>query len=493
MTTIYYDDGGCGSGKTHRALTAITSNGGRHIYAADRIEAIEERARSLRAMRADEQSLKVVTIYSNHDYRAVGPSVTAQIEAVPADYAEHSNIVVLITHEALKFANFEAFAGEGWSLWIDEVPSVLDNDTHLFHVAWDKLDELYSLTPFEDERWSEVSLKNTGIDVAALALCDGSQVLRPFHRRVGDPRRTVLVNVIDWSELSVKRRKMSWYSVWSPAELTTFDAVFMLGNALMNSLTARLWRRHWPEVKWVAMEAPVRVFKPRRVKITYFAESHTATRKLFGSDKGKENLKQIARYLNGRGLGREMIWTCNRPDRAILSAMPGEWLTPKKAGSNGYAKRSHVAAIYTAKPDDSLKLVLERLGLSGQDHTETAEYETILQFICRGSIREPDDQSDFHIYVYDRRQADYLLTYFREHALGYVLWPEIVLENLGFAYDVRDSKRGRKPQVLTLAEQAKRKELRREADRIRKRKARAGMISRGALSTVLNPDASPHP
>lgn len=389
MTTIYYDDGGCGSGKTHRALTAITCKGGRHIYAADRIEAIDERARSLRAMRADEQSLKVVTIYSNHDYRAVGPSVSAQIEAVPADFAEHSNIVVLITHEALKFANFEAFAGQGWSLWIDEVPSVLDNDTHFFHVAWDKLDELYSLHPFEGEKWSEVTRKNPNIDVAAMALDDALQVLRPFEKRVADPRRKVLVNVADWAELSVKRRKMSWYSVWSPAELATFDAVFMLGNALMNSLTARLWRRHWPEVQWVPMEAPLRVFKPRRVKITYFAESHTATRKLFGSDKGKENLKQIARYLKDRGLGKEMIWTCNRPDRAILSAMPGEWLTPKKAGSNAYSELTHVAAIYTAKPDDSLKLVLERLGLCGQDHTETAEYETISSSSAEGQSAIP--------------------------------------------------------------------------------------------------------
>jgi hypothetical protein len=270
---------------------------------------------------------------------------------------------------------------------------------------------------------------------------------------------------------------MSWYSVWSPKELTTFDAVFMLGNALMNSLTARLWRRHWPEMQWVAMEAPVRAFKPRRVKITYFAEGHTASRKLFGADKGKENLQQIARFLKDRGLGEQMIWTCNRPDRTVLRDMPGEWLTPKKAGSNGYSERMYVAAIYTAKLDDSLRLVLERLGLRGQDHIETAEYETILQFVCRGSIREPDDQSDFQIYVYDRRQADYLLAYFRDHASDYVLWPEIVLENLGFAYDVRDSKRGRKPRVLSLAEEAKRKELRRVADRLRKRKARAKIVN----------------
>lgn len=315
--------------------------------------------------------------------------------------------------------------------------------------------------------------RDSGVDVAALALDDGLQVLRPFHRRVDDPRRKVFVDVREWEELSVRRRRMSWFSVWSPNELRAFDAVFMLGNDLMNSVTVRLWREHWPEVEWQPMQVERRAFLPRRVIITCFADGHVGNRKLFGSDQGKKNLTAIARYLQ-RVPPEQMIWTCNKPEIALLQPLlDAEWLTPKKAGSNAYSGRNHVAALYSSKPDDSMRLVLKALRLEAEHYVGTNEYETILQFVCRGSIREPGDQRDFHIYVYDIMQAEYLQSYFRERASDYVIWVDVEVVDLGFATDVRDTKRGRRPKVLTLAEQEVRKAKRREANTKSKRKQRA--------------------
>lgn len=474
MTTIYYDDSGCGQGKTHRALDTIIEQGGRHIYAADRIEAIEERARSLRDKLPKDSPLLIEEIYSNHDYSAIGQSVSSLIEEVPSDYASHKHVVILITHEALKLANFEGFAGQGWSVWIDEVPSILDNEKHQFHLTWNTLAQLYHLAPLKGStKWSEVLKRDSAVDVAALALDDQAQVLRPLERRVSDPRRNVFTNVREWEELSIKRRQMTWFSIWSPDELDVFDAVFMLGSGLMNSVTVRLWKKHWPEVEWEPMQSPRRAFMHRRVIITCFAEAHVASRKLFDAEEGKKNLTKIARYISERVPTNDLIWTCNKPEIALLKpVMTGEWLTPKKAGSNLYSNRHHVAALYSCKPDDSMRLVLEALGLKSEHYVGTNEYETILQFACRGSIREPSDTSDFHIYVYDRKQAEFLLAYFRDRASAYVLWPQIEVVNLGFANDVRNSKRGRKVKVLTLEEQAAKVEERREQNRLAKQRSR---------------------
>lgn len=486
MTTIFYNDGGCGSGKTHQALQAIVTNGGRHIYAADRIEAIEERARELRDMRPSGSPLTLITIYSNHDFRGAGPSVQAQIEAVPTEHGSHRDLVVFITHEAMKHANFDSYADHGWTIWIDEVPSVLDHDAHSFYLSWERLAEIYELKPL-DKRWSEITLLVSAIDVAALAHDDAFQVLRPFHRRVADPRRTVLADLTAWSELGVKRRTMSWHSLWSPEELAPFDNVFMLGNSLKNSLTYQLWQQHWPEVQWVEMSAPLRPFLPRRVTITCFAEGHTASRKLFGSDKGQDNLKRVARYLGDQGYEpQSLIWTCNHADRKTLRQMPGTWLAPKKAGSNSYEGYAAVAALYSAKPSDSHRLVLDRLGVDAHWHTVTAEYETVLQFACRGSIRLPGDQQHFRLFVYDRDQAEHLAAYFRDDPRGYVLWPEVVVENLGFAFDVRDTKRGRKPKPVSLAEDAAKKAKRNEDAKLRMRNKRAAAQPHCAALKVMN-------
>jgi hypothetical protein len=248
----------------------------------------------------------------------------------------------------------------------------------------------------------------------------------------------------------------------------------MLGNDLMKSVTARCWLEHWPEFSWTPLSSSSRAFLPRTVTITYFAEEHRASRSLFGSKQGQENLKKVADWLSTRGIAEDLIWTCNNDDQPLLETlMPGTWLRPKKAGSNSYSAYTNVAALYSAKPCDSLRAVMERLRLKPDWHTETAEFETILQFVCRGSIRVPNDQRPFRIFVYDRHQAEYLHRYFSAYQCGSVYWASLEFENLGFGYDKRDSKRGPKPKVLSFAEEAARKEKRKIDDKERKRRDRA--------------------
>ena len=435
---------------------------------------MNERARLVSEMMDDARPMEVGCIKSNSRSRPVQRAVTPQVEAIPTDYTAE-DIIIFITHEAMKLASFESFAGHGWTIWIDEVPGVLDHDKHRLFVTWEKLAEFYDLHPDGDGKWSRVTLRDPTADVARLGNNDEcQQVLSPFHRRVADPRREVLVDLTAWEELAEKGSELSWYSVWSPAELVHFDRVVMLGNDLTHSMSYHIWQQKWPEITWQPITGHSPSFLPRKVTITYYAEGHRASRALFNSKQGQSNLAKIAYDIAYRVPKDQHIWTCNEADKDSLFRMPSERLSPKKAGSNAYAWATHVSAIYTAKPDPALIGVYKKLGIDPDLHTVSAELETILQFVCRSAIRKASDQSPVHIRVYDRRQAEYLMAYFARDPRGYV-WAELEERDLGFLRDVRDSKPGRPPTPMTAAERTAKAERDRIKDRDRKRAERAAM------------------
>jgi len=439
-------------------------------------------------MMDEERPLEVQCIYAKSRFRRAQRTVSAQVEAIPTDYPAE-DIIIFITHEAMKLASFEAFAGHDWTIWIDEVPGVLDHDKHRFHLTWEKLAEFYDLQP--DGRWSRVTLREEKLDLSALAHDDGFQILRPFHRRVIDPRREVLVDITDWEELAQKGREVSWYSVWSPAELVHFDRVVMLGNALTHSVSYHIWQQKWPDIVWQPIAGQSPSFLPRLVTITYYAEDR-ARRALFNSPQGQRNLAKIAHDIAFRVPASEHIWMCNAADEHCLFKMPGERLSPKKAGSNDYDWATHVSAIYTAKPDPALIGVYERLGIEPNLHTVSAELETILQFVCRSAVRRAGDQSPIHIRVYDRQQAEYLLDYFQRDPRSYV---RATLEerDLGFLRDVRDSSPGRPTTPMTAAERAAKANRDKMKDRDRKRDERAKKKAATAQNPVINTSVGVQP
>lgn len=500
MITINYDDRGCGAGKTLEALSVIAQQGGRHIYAVDRVNAIEERAAEFREKMQD-RSFLIRTISAKSDRCYGQASVRLQVEAVPEEVGEHRDVLIFITHEGMKIADFSGFAEGGWSIWIDEVPSVLDNDRHRFELSWQTLARYYDLEKVE-KGWSRIRARGRAReeksgseqaddagktfnideakrtdeakdvpDLAVLSRDDALGVLRPLHRRVLDPRREVFANLDAWSELAEKGREMGWYSLWSPHELAPFDAVFLLGNRLTRSATFQIWSTRWPGIVWQPMSVTCPAFAPRHAIITYFAHSHRASRGLFDSLEGRDHLRRIAAHLEHRTLRSNHIWTCNEPEKPIFSRLRGCFLSPAQAGSNSYSYADHVTMIYSVKPCSTMQGVYRRIGVDADWHMISAERETILQFVCRSCVRLSDDNRTIHINVYDREQAEYLREYFENSPLSYVV-PDLRLENLGFAYHVRDSKGGRRRTVLTPEEREAKKaaDKRKERDRGRRRR-----------------------
>lgn len=473
MITIDFDDTGCGSGKTYRSLQRIAQAGGRHVFVVERVEAMSDRIRELQSLLVlAGRAMHLKSISADKDYRLKKRSVTALVEAIPDDFAKHNDVVVFITHEALKLASFEDFAGLGWSIWIDEVPDVLDHDKHRFCLTWTQLDAMYRLKPCPSEKWSKVSLAEDSPELADLANDDGLEMLRPFHRRVSDTRREVFINIREWAELAVKGRELVWYSLWSPDDLRHFQSITLLGNRLLSSATVAILNAKWPTITWRRIPVDDRSFAMRRVHITYFAENHCASRALFGSEQGQRNLRKIADDIGFRVPPHAHIWTCNERDVAHLKGLTGTRLKPRQSGSNSFAHTTHATMIYTAKPDPNLRGIYQRLGVTPHSFTQSAEREVILQFMCRTSLRLANDQREIHLWVYDKQQAEYLRECLETDPRGYVIC-DLTLENLGFAYDVRDSSPGRRKVVMTLAEAAAKREADLIKDRDRKRDGRA--------------------
>jgi hypothetical protein len=435
----YYTDGACGTGKTYQALNKIAMAGGRHLFVVDRKETMLERQTTMTRIAIETgHYMQTLCVMSDDDRSTKRLGVRRRIHDLAEDYADHADVCVFITHEGMRMCDFAEF--DSWSIWIDEVPDIMDNESIAIGVSRVLLDSLYTMLPILKEDgtptgWSEIACRDVEVDLAMIAHDDIACGLRTLHRRIMEAkdtgRRSVIVNGSDWSEF-VGDNKCNWFSIWSPMHVSMFQSVNFLANAFTDSLTFQIMRSMWPSIDWMEVKTnSTREFKPRDVTIHYYADSHVASRKLFGSDEGKDNLRKVCADINARIGDRDHIWMCNRSDAESVK-LTGTKLTPRQAGSNEYARVTAATCIYSVKPDADQRKVYQLLGVDPNYYTETNERETILQFMCRTSIRDPENVADLNFYVYDKTQADYLLRYFRRDERGYAN-AVTVMHDLGFA------------------------------------------------------------
>lgn len=468
----YYTDGACGSGKTYQALSKIVMAGGRHLFVVDRKETMLERQATIsRIVVETGQPMPTLCVNSDTDRKAKAHGVRRRIHDLADSYASHPDVCVFITHEGMRMCDFSDF--EGWSIWIDEVPDIMDNESMNIGVSRALFESLYTLVPIlnadnETTGWSEITAKDSDTDAAMIAADDIACALRALHRRVLEAkatgRRSVIVNGSDWSEFNASN-KLNWFSIWSPELISNFQSVNFLANAFTDSLTFQIMRSMWPNIEWMEIKTNnMREFVKRDVTIHYYAENHVGSRMLFGSDQGKANLSMVCDDINKRVGRRDHIWMCNNADAETIN-LSGRKLSPKQAGSNEYAGISTATCIYTVKPDAHQRKVYELLGVDPAYYCETNERETILQFMCRTSLRDPTNDSPIDLFVYDREQAEYLLRYFNRDDRGYVA-ATMELHDLGFATTER--KAGRPTVDRTPEEKRELARKRKAAQRARK-------------------------
>lgn len=469
----------CGQGKSYQAAQRMIDQPGRYLVVRDRVVAIQQYRKLLNDMAATADiHVPVYNIVATK-----GQSVRLQVEDIPTDYNHYDHVIVMITHRAMMMSDFSAF--HGWSIIIDETPVVLDRQDLQTSQSRDFFERNYALETIH-KSWASVTLTRDGWDTtpADLERDDCFRMLRTFHDRVTastplpddhdvrmsrrahkqeSSRRAVIGNLLDWSDMEDGRR-WTWWSLWSPHQLEAFTSVEIMANGFDKSMTFQMLRNLNPSVEWEEVKLKsTREFAHRTVRIEYFAEKHAASQSLFETEAGQANLKSIASYLQGR----DQIWMANERHEEHLDGMAGLKLSPLQAGSNEFAKYHNATAIYCAKPSAETRAVMSLLGVDAEIWTHSQEFEPILQFMCRTSVRDPLSTDTVTLTVYDKDQASYLAKYFGDQP-----YCDVELERVIVPMKDEKRNRGRKT-VDKSVEEAKAKE---KADR--EKRAAAAVIRR---------------
>lgn len=442
------------------------------MFALERLNSIDELAARISAVADPDCDVSIHKIKSTGDLR--GYSVRQEVEALPSRYEHGGHVIVLCTHAALLMSDLRGFVG--WHVVIDEVPNVL-----VMQEVCSKLDVSFFRTNYAlsdiDGKWSRVSLTEAGrlIDGSDLQQDDSHRHLRLFHQRVADSERgerAVICNLRRWQDMEEPHVQWTWWSLFSVRQLEAFESVLFLGNGFMETVSAKMMQRWDSDVIWKSRSTTGdRPLVSRCVTIHYFSPERRSSKSFFGSDKGQRHLEAIGlRIATEMPLGR-FIWSSNEvaapPLRQHLR--DSARLSPRQAGSDKWMHCTHAAMLYAAKPSPNVRAILEALGVEGEEWIATNEWETILQFVTRTSIRDVTSAEAAVVYVYDKAQAEYLLRFFDTQTH---IQAEAEFVDLGL--DFSEEKPGPKVRSLTPEEAALRASERRrkKAEYERSRRAR---------------------
>lgn len=494
---IYVDDSHAGNGKTTRQTQRLAAFPIRAIYSCERVEMFGEIIQQINDHAAQTGIAPNIIDISRLNTKAVKRRVESLVDEQHPDHT-----IVLVTHAALMLADFSRFSG--WSLTIDEVPSLLK----IAHVRTDTshvvLRDLYDLVPTDHTGWSEILPSRAGKakSNADVQSDDFAAPLSPLHRDIMAADRgfgKVIARLPNWNEASKKQKWFysTWFSFWN---FEAFDSLTVLGNGFMNSVDVQLVRKfddaiaadRGQTVEWIPLQKPAsQKVKPRKITMRFFQVKH-ATATALSKPAGKRNLVKIAQYLNSV-LPADAIWSGNNgvdgkakaagtilTDDEKLSVietmskhMSIKPISPRLAGSNKYRHVHAMAFIFTANSSSDCTAFLKLNGLDASSWRSTKEHETILQGLTRTSIRDADSDHDVEFYVMDRADAQYCADYFTR--LGHDVRVEFVDLNLEKQDDLR-STNGAKPNPILAAMTAEEREARDRAsatERQRAHRARA--------------------
>ena len=214
------------------------------------------------------------------------------------------------------------------------------------------------------------------------------------------------------------------------------------GAGYHHSILAKVTEKLFPgeiEIEHVRIAGPPR--QPRRVLIHYFTEG-IEVRAPSGRVLGRDCLVKVCRYLESVEVG---YWSGNEVvTDYFYGRFGGQKVSPKAEGTNSLMHHRSCAFIYSSKALPSDETLLTEFGLSREEIERAREIEDVIQFVCRGNLRDPNSTSDYHIYLYDLHQAQAVADYITEQGLGTV---ELVPVEEAGILDTTRPQRGRPPRV----------------------------------------------
>lgn len=462
-----------GSGKTLSMLDEIRATKGRYVIATPRTELHDEFAARLTDFRADRPiSPEVLSIHSAQS--GARGSVARRIENALADHAASTHCVVFISHEALFLVDPCKLAG--WHVRIDEVPDgAVVADAFSAAASFRVLDALYVLEPIGHDRWFRV-VPRQGVDQVKPHefRTDAAGPLAPFHKHATNPRREVFVDLSAWEDARAHGRRVHWWSIWTPMSLHSCASVGITGAGFFQSLLHRACVFvHGDALAFERIDQSMSARRERpRVSIHYFTR-HPGSTTWWETHDGSRCLVRISEYL--QRIGFAGYWSSNTNIKPYFwHRFGGDAVEPRQAGTNALRHHTACAYIYSNKAQPGEHGLLELLGLNEEAVTVAREQEDIIQFVMRGSIRDPGFDGSYDIYLYDQDQAQKLRDYLINEGITDQVGV-LAVEEAGVMDVERPRSRNERSAMTaagTIVSAREREERRKEADRLRKQSHR---------------------
>uniref|UniRef100_A0A9E8CS81 Uncharacterized protein n=1 Tax=Bosea sp. NBC_00436 TaxID=2969620 RepID=A0A9E8CS81_9HYPH len=407
--TVY--QGAPGSRKTLTFLDTALDNPGLYLVAFPRNALIDEQAayclRKAAQIGAAPSILPIHTDQSCHRGQ-VGRRIKKALEAE----AGQSHVVMMISHAALLGLDPALLAG--WHVAIDEnLDGSVVSGIFKASTSWSVLDRHFRLDPLPGgQTWEVLPHEEVAPPTRKAITAEGKNGLSAFLTYASQPRRSVFVDVGDWRDAQLGR-PVRWWSIWSPLILSRCAAVTLIGAGYFESIP--YYASEWLAPRAVTYAAGPKLTVQRanpRVRIHYYTRGHVGSTAWWDTDEGHHCLLQVSDHQ--KLIGGPGYWSSNEAIRLVFRGrFPGEWCSPKQAGTNGLIRHTSCLYIYSAKPQMDDAPIIDLLGLDRDAVRRAREFEDIRQFALRGALRRPDYAGTYDIYLYDLAQAQDLEAYLR--------------------------------------------------------------------------------
>jgi hypothetical protein len=451
-----------GSGKSRELLKNIVESPADYLVAVPRVDLMNEQASALEALaRQHGVSLPVRLVHSKGNRG----SVERQLHDAAKELGQEQHAVVMAAHEGLRVADLRPFAG--WHLAFDEIPDIVSSGRLPLLSKWMSVMGEYILSPREDG-FSDVTWA-VGAPTASEARKDEfAKPLAPFCKAVRANQR-VIVDTHDWEEARRKGQEVRWLALWMPFDATKFASVTITGANFDTSLCGRVMQAASDEkvaYNRQVIGAGVSRASPE-IHIHYYTHRHSGSTKYWETSEGRACLNNVTRHL--KDVGGVGYWSGNEVVQSYMEHwFDGEMVSPKQAGSNAYLDKTSCAMIYSAKAQDGDAMLKEVFCWTNDDIRSARETEDIIQFVSRGSIRQPTFAGRYDIYLYEHQQAQALKQYFLDNKIT----TNVTLHAVDEA-GIMDVERGKFSGRGSNKAKSKTPKQITEANRLRKQKSRA--------------------
>lgn len=423
----------CGEGKTRDELLRIGKERGRYVYVVPKIDDIDKRRKELFAL-VGGLAAHSFTIKEAHSRTEGDLRVPLQLLKIRNDLSS-----LPAGKPMLVFVTQQAATQMDWSKWtdfeivFDEVPEVFATYRIKARKNAGLLRE-YVHVNTDDGECYQLGLTGKGRELAASTDIDDYDAVHfGLTLMMAKENTYVWVRKSAWDD-PADSGVLEFFTVTSPMNLTAFKRVRMLGDEMMKSVTAEVWQKKWG-VEFQCLDFPRRsraVPTAKRVSIVYFAEHRDSSITRF--KEGDVPLAAISEFIKRDTGEKPVLWTANERLKADCLLPATDFISPKAHGRNDLQHYTHVAWLAAMKASKFEITSLQSVcGMTSQALTDWREYNALYQFVMRSNLRDYDSATPVVIYVFSRKQAEYL-----QHRLGGELQhvSGIVVDNQPRAYDV---------------------------------------------------------